>query len=69
MARGLTISKVESVEKLVMSEDEAIKYLGCSKRFMRTLREKAEISFSKYGKTFFYEVKSINRFLNRHKVV
>lgn len=69
MARGLTISKVEQVDKIVMSEDEAIKYLGCSKRFMRTLREKAEVSFSKYGKTFFYEIKSINRFLARNKVI
>lgn len=69
MARGVTIGNVKPVEKLVMSEDEAIKYLGCSKRFMRTLREKAEISFSKYGKTFFYDIKSINRFLSRNKVV
>ena len=51
------------------SKTEAIAYLGCSEDFLRSLREKAELSFSKFGSMIWYELRSIDRFLERNKVV
>jgi hypothetical protein len=36
---------------------------------LRSLREKAELSFSKFGSMIWYELRSIDRFLERNKVV
>ena len=67
MARS--VGKVQSVDKVWLSKEEAMAYLGCTERFLRTLKDKAEISFSKYGRTIWYDLRSIERFMNRNKVV
>ena len=64
-----TTGKVQPVEKVWLSKDEAMAYLGCSRDFLRTLRDSAEISFVKFKNFIWYDLKSIERFMNRNKVV
>lgn len=61
--------QVQPLEKKWLSSKEAMKYLGCSIRFLKTLREKAEVNYSQMGKMTWYELKSIDRFLERNRVI
>lgn len=64
-----TIGKVEPILKKWLSKDEAKAYLGCSDRFLQTLRDTAQVSFSRFGnKMYWYELASIERFLMKNKV-
>jgi hypothetical protein len=65
MKRG----KVESVQKLWLNKDEAMAYLWCSVDYLDKLRNNAQVSFAKDGKMIWYNLESINRFLNRMKVI
>ncbi len=67
MAR--TVGKVQPIEKAWLNKDEAKNYLGCSDDFLKTLRDGAEISFARFGKMIWYDLKSIERFLARNRVV
>lgn len=69
MARGITTGKVEEIKKIWLSKDEAMAYLGCSDKFLQNLRNKAEVKFAKYGKMIWYDLKSIERFVNRNKII
>lgn len=64
-----SVGKVQNVDKVWLSKDEAMAYLGCSDKFLVTLREKAQVVFAKYGKMIWYDLRSIERFINRNKVV
>lgn len=69
MGRTKTIGKVEAVTKRWLSKNEAKSYLGCSDDFLRTLRDNALVSFSQFGKMIWYELSSIDRFIQNNKVV
>lgn len=69
MGRTKTIGKVETVTKRWLSKNEAKSYLGCSDDFLRTLRDNALVSFSQFGKMIWYELSSIDRFIQNNKVV
>lgn len=45
MGRTRVTGKVEPIVKKWLSKDEAKSYIGCSDDFLRTLREKALVSF------------------------
>lgn len=63
------VGKIEPVPKKWLSKDEAKAYLGCSDKFLQTLRDTAQITFSRYGnKMYWYELSSIERFLTKNKV-
>lgn len=63
-------AKVESVTKKWLSTAEVCSYLGgCSRDFVEALRENAEITFSKVGKMYFHELASIDRMLEKNKVL
>ena len=64
MGRTRVTGKVEPIVKKWLSKDE-----GCSDDFLRTLREKALISFSQFGKMIWYDLSSIDRFIQSNKVV
>ena len=69
MGRTKSVGKVEPVNKLWLSAKEAMAYLGCSE-LLEKLRNNAEISFSQYNKrTIWYDLKSIERFIERNRVV
>lgn len=63
------IGKVQEVQKIWLSKDEAKAYLGCSDDFLARLRNEALVSFSQFGKMIWYDINSINRFLARNKVI
>ena len=69
MGRTKVTGKVEPIVKKWLSKDEAKSYIGCSDDFLRTLREKALISFSQFGKMIWYDLSSIDRFKQSNKVV
>ena len=56
MGRTRVTGKVEPIVKKWLSKDEAKSYIGCSDDFLRTLREKALISFSQFGKMIWYDL-------------
>ena len=61
--------KIEPVPKIWLNKGEAMAYLGCSPDYLEKLRITAEVSFAKDGKMIWYNLESINRFLNRKKVI
>ena len=70
MGRQKNIGKVEPVQKIWLSAKEAMAYLGGSMDLLEKLRNNAEISFSKYNnRTIWYDLKSIERFIERNRVV
>ena len=69
MGRTRVIGKIETVTKKWLSKDEAKFYIGCSDDFLRTLREKSLVSFSQFGKMIWYDLSSIDRFIQSNKVV
>lgn len=69
MGRTKTIGKVETITKRWLSKNEAKSYIGCSDDFLRTLRENALVSFSQFGKMIWYDLSSIDKFIQNNKVV
>ena len=61
--------KVQPVQKVWLSKDESMAYLGCSDDFLLSLRNNAEISFARYRNTIWYDLQSIERFMKRNKVI
>ncbi|MBQ7822998.1 MAG: helix-turn-helix domain-containing protein [Bacteroidaceae bacterium] len=70
MPRQRRTGKLEPVQKKWLSANEAMAYLGCSRNLLLKLRNEGEVSFSVYGgKTIWYELNSIEKFLERNKVI
>lgn len=64
------LGKIEPVQKKWLSKDEAMAYLGCSEDFLKTLRDRALVSFSQFGnKMIWYDLQSLERFVCKHKVI
>lgn len=61
------IMKVEPVQKKWLSMREAMAYLGCSERFLRELKNNAEVKFAKRGRMI--ELQSLDRFFERNRVI
>ena len=64
-----TTGKIQSVEKTWLSREEAMAYLGCSDDFLKTLRDKAEVSYARFGRMVWYDLKSLEQFVSDHRVV
>lgn len=69
MPRARKVVDVIRIEKKWLSSSEAKTYLDCSDNFLQKLREEAQISFSRFGGKFWYELNSIEKFIQKHKVV
>lgn len=64
------VGKVEPVSKRWLSKVEAMAYLGCSEDFLKTLRDRALVSFSQFGsKMIWYDLQSLEKFVMKHKVI
>ena len=63
--------ELKQSEKLNQSQrnGSAKSYIGCSDDFLKTLRENALVSFSQFGKMIWYDISSIDRFIQSNKVV
>lgn len=67
MPRPKQTIQVQPLQKKWLSKEEAMKYLGCTDRFLRILRDNAQITFARYGnKMYWYELASIDKFLEKH---
>lgn len=60
---------VETLPKRWLSNKEACRYLGVSDEFMKGVRERAEIHFYKHGKTVWYDVADIDKYIKKGQVV
>lgn len=69
MPRARKIAEIIRIEKKWLSSSEVKRYLDCSDNFLQKLREEAQISFSRFGGKFWYELESIEKFIQKHKVV
>lgn len=64
------VGKVKDVQKVWLSAREAKAYLGCSDELLQTLRDRAEVKWAKYGaKSIWYDLSSLDRFIQRNLVV
>jgi len=69
MARPRKTVKVEAIEKRWLNKQEALAYLGCGERYLAKLRDEAKVSFSRDGKMIWYDLRSLDLFISRNKVV
>ena len=67
MPRKRLSLEVQPVQKKWFNKAEAMKYLGVSDKYLKKLRDEAQIDYSEYGNMIWYSVKSIDRFLERNR--
>lgn len=67
MAAHTIKTKVAEVSRRVLSTREAMAYLDCSADTLEELRSEQEITYYKYRNRVWYDLKSIDQFLNRCK--
>lgn len=69
MGRLRTYGKTAPVTKTWLSAQEACAYLGIKRDMLKRIRESGEVTFSRFGsKTIWYELASIDRFLQRNVI-
>ena len=59
---------IRELEKVWITNDEACELMNCTRDFLEALRDEAEIAWAKIGNRCYYEVASIQRMFERHKV-
>lgn len=59
---------IRELEKVWLSNDEACALLDCSRGFLEDLRDNAEVAWAKIAGRVYYEVASIHRMFERHRV-
>lgn len=59
---------IAELEKVWITTAEATAWLDCTRDFLDDLRENAEVVWYKIGGKVYYEVASIYRMFERHKV-
>lgn len=68
MPRQRITVKVEPVQKRWLTKQEAMYYLGVGEDFLTKLRNGAEVSFSQVGKRIWYDLRSLDRYVEKHSV-
>lgn len=66
---GRAYGKVVEVQKIWLSKSEAMAYLDCSSDYLEKLRNSAQVCFAQIDKKYYYELRSINRFIEKHRVI
>ena len=66
MKKPKEIGTVQPIYKVWMSKSEAMKYLGCSGKYLEKLRRERLVSFSQFGKMIWYNVASLKSLVDRH---
>ena len=59
---------IRELEKVWISNNEACELLDCTRDFMEKLRDNAEVAWAKIGGKCYYELASIQRMFERHRV-
>lgn len=60
---------IRELEKVWITNDEACRLLDCKRSFLEKLREANEIAWAKIAGKCYYELASIHRMFERHRVV
>ena len=60
---------IRELEKVWITNDEACELMNCSREFLEGLRDAAEIAWAKIGSRCYYEVASIYKMFERHRVL
>jgi hypothetical protein len=61
--------KVIPVNPLWVGKQDAMRLLCCGENFLAKLRQNGDLCFAQSGKKVWYEVLSINRYIERHRVL
>lgn len=61
--------KVEPVPKKWLSKSEAQAYLGVSEAYLQKLRDGAHVAFSQDGKTVWYLLSSLDKWVEKNIVI
>lgn len=69
MGRPKKTFKVEPVEKKWLNKQEALAYMGCGERYLTKLRDEAKVSFARDGKMIWYDLRSLDLYISKNKVV
>lgn len=70
MAKKLrTYGKVIPVNPVWVGKEEAMKLLACSESYLKKLKLSGKINFAQDGKMVWYEVLSINRYIENFRVI
>ena len=59
---------IRELEKVWITSDEACELMNCSRGFLDDLRDEAELAWAKIAGRVYYEVASIHRMFERHRV-
>lgn len=59
---------ITELEKVWITTAEACAWLSCTRNMLDDLRENAEVAYAKIGGKVYYEVASIHRMFQRHRV-
>lgn len=63
-------SRITKIEKIWLSGKELQDYIGLGNKQIQRLRDEGKIPFCRIGqKTFIYEKKIIDQFIQKHKVI
>lgn len=57
------------VEPVWVGKEDAMRLLSCGENYLNQLRYDAKIGFAQEGKKIWYEVKSLNRYIEKHRIV
>ena len=58
-----------TIDKTWFTTDNAMEYLGVSRRWLERAREKASLKYYKVGGTIFYSKKDLDRMVEKNKVI
>lgn len=61
--------KVQPVNKIWLSRKEAMCFLGCADDYLRKVRKSGQVSFCRDGRMIWYNVNSLQRYIEKHKVI
>ena len=61
--------KVQPIDKIWLSREEAMAFLGCADDYLRKVRESGQVSFCRDGRMVWYNVNSLQRYIEKHKVI
>ena len=66
---NINYGKVQPVNKIWLSREEAMRFLGCADDYLRKVRESGQVSFCRDGRMIWYNVNSLQRYIENHKVI
>ena len=59
---------IRELEKVWITTEEACDLMNCSRGFLEDLRDDAEVAWARVAGKVYYEVASIHRMFERHRV-